>query len=153
MNGGQRDAGERAPATGGIEDALYSPGMREIIATKDAPAAVGPYSQAVRAGALVFLSGQIPLDPATGHLVPGDVVAQTERVLENLRAVLAAAGCTFGDVVRTTIYLVDLAHFAGVNDVYARCFVPPYPARATVQVAALPRGAQIEIDAIAVAER
>jgi 2-iminobutanoate/2-iminopropanoate deaminase len=120
------------------------------ITTKDAPAAVGPYSQAVRAGQLVFLSGQIPLDPATGQLVTGDIAAQTERVLENLRAVLAAAGCTFGDVVRTTIYLVDLAHFAAVNEVYGRALSPPYPARATVQVAALPRGAQVEIDAIAI---
>ncbi len=127
--------------------------MREVITTKAAPAAVGPYSQAVRAGTLVFLSGQIPLDASTGQLVPGGVVPQTERVLENLQAVLQAAGCTFGDVVKTTIYLVDLAHFAAVNEVYGRFFVAPYPARATVQVAALPRGAQVEIDAIALAER
>jgi 2-iminobutanoate/2-iminopropanoate deaminase len=123
--------------------------MKDAIATKDAPAAIGPYSQAVRAGGLVFLSGQIPLDPATGKLVEGDVTAQTKRVMENLRAVLAAAGCGFGDVVRTTIYLVDLAHFAAVNEAYGACFEAPYPARATVQVAALPRGAQVEIDAIA----
>jgi 2-iminobutanoate/2-iminopropanoate deaminase len=122
----------------------------EPITTKDAPAAVGPYSQAVREGQLVFLSGQIPLDPATGQLVTGDIAAQTERVLENLRAVLAAASCTFGDVVRTTIYLVDLAHFATVNEIYGRALSAPYPARATVQVAALPRGAQVEIDAIAI---
>ena len=127
--------------------------MIEPIATKDAPAAVGPYSQAVRAGELVFLSGQIPLDPATGKVVPGDIGAQTERVLENLRAVLAAAGCSVGDVVRTTIYLVDLAHFAAVNEIYGRAFTAPYPARATVQVTALPRGSQIEIDAIAIAKR
>jgi 2-iminobutanoate/2-iminopropanoate deaminase len=122
----------------------------EGIATKDAPAAIGPYSQAVRAGALVFLSGQIPLDPATGQLVEGDVTAQTKRVMENLRAVLAAAGCNFGDVVRTTIYLVDLTHFAAVNAAYGSYLTAPFPARATVQVAALPRGAQVEIDAVAV---
>jgi 2-iminobutanoate/2-iminopropanoate deaminase len=123
--------------------------MTEPITTQDAPAAIGPYSQAVRAGGLVFLSGQIPLDPATGQLVPGDVTAQADRVLKNLQAILGAAGCTFADVVRTTIYLVDLAHFATVNEVYARFFVAPYPARVTVQVAALPRGALVEIDAVA----
>jgi 2-iminobutanoate/2-iminopropanoate deaminase len=123
--------------------------MTEPITTQDAPAAIGPYSQAVRAGGLVFLSGQIPLDPTTGQLVPGDVTAQADRVLKNLQAILEAAGCTFADVVRTTIYLVDLAHFATVNEVYARFFVAPYPARVTVQVAALPRGALVEIDAIA----
>jgi 2-iminobutanoate/2-iminopropanoate deaminase len=123
--------------------------MPEPIATKDAPAAIGPYSQAVRAGGLLFLSGQIPLDPATGQIVPGDVAAQAERVLKNLEAVLAAGGCTSHDVVRTTIFLVDLAHFAAVNEVYARFFAPPYPARVTVQVSALPRGSLVEIDAIA----
>ena len=124
--------------------------MKQPIATKDAPAAIGPYSQAIRDGGVVFLSGQIPLDPATGQLVGGDIAAQTTRVMENLRAVLAAAGCTFADVVRTTIYLLDLAHFATVNEAYGRFFEAPYPARATVQVAALPKGAQVEIDAIAV---
>ncbi len=123
--------------------------MKELVASKSAPAAIGPYSQAIRAGALVFLSGQIPLDPSTGALVDGDIAAQTKRVMENLRAVLAAAGCTFHDVVRTTIYLVDLGHFAAVNEAYARFFEAPFPARATVQVAALPRGALVEIDAIA----
>ncbi|MGH7293930.1 MAG: RidA family protein [Polyangiaceae bacterium] len=123
---------------------------KESITTKDAPGAIGPYSQAVRAGEVVFLSGQIPLDPATGQLVEGDIGAQTQRVMDNLRAVLAAAGCTFRDVVRTTIYLVDLGTFAKVNEVYGACFEPPFPARATVQVAALPRGAQVEIDMIAV---
>jgi reactive intermediate/imine deaminase len=127
--------------------------MIEPITTKDAPSAVGPYSQAVRAGDLVFLSGQIPLDPATGQIVPGDISAQTERVLKSLEAVLVAAGGKLGDVVKTTIYLVDLAHFAVVNEVYGRFFHPPYPARATVQVAALPRGAHVEIDAIAVVGR
>jgi reactive intermediate/imine deaminase len=123
---------------------------KEAIATADAPAAIGPYSQGVRAGELVFLSGQIPLDPATGELVGGDITAQTRRVMENLRAVLAAAGCTFGDVVRTTIYLVDLAHFASVNEAYGSYLKTPFPARATVQVSALPKGAQVEIDAVAV---
>lgn len=123
--------------------------MKDTIATQNAPRAIGPYSQAVRAGELLFLSGQIPLDPATGQLVEGDLAVQTERVMKNLAAVLAAAGCGFGDVVRTTIYLVDLGQFAVVNEVYGRFFRAPYPARATVQVAALPRGAQVEIDAIA----
>lgn len=125
--------------------------MHEPIATKDAPAAIGPYSQAVRAGGLLFLSGQIPLEPSTGQVVPGDVAAQAERVLKNIEAILAAAGGTLGDVVRTTIYLVDLAHFTTVNEVYARFFAAPHPARVTVQVSALPRGSLIEIDAIATA--
>jgi reactive intermediate/imine deaminase len=124
--------------------------MKESVTSPSAPAAIGPYSQAIRAGSLVFLSGQIPLDHATGALVQGDIAAQTTRVMENLRAVLTAAGCTLSDVVRTTIYLVDLAHFATVNETYGRFFEAPFPARATVQVAALPRGAQVEIDAIAV---
>jgi 2-iminobutanoate/2-iminopropanoate deaminase len=123
--------------------------MKDEISTSDAPAAIGPYAQALRAGQFVFLSGQIPLDPASGQLVAGDVAAQTERVMKNLGAVLAAAGCTFADVVRTTIYLVDLDDFATVNETYGRFFQKPYPARATVQVAALPRGARVEIDAIA----
>jgi 2-iminobutanoate/2-iminopropanoate deaminase len=105
------------------------------------------------AGDLIFLSGQIPLDPATGQIVPGDVVAQTDRVMHNLHAILQAAGCSLADVVRTTIYLVDLAQFAVVNEAYGRFFEPPYPARATVQVAALPRGAQVEIDAVALVRR
>jgi 2-iminobutanoate/2-iminopropanoate deaminase len=124
--------------------------MKQALSTSNAPAAVGPYSQAVRAGGLLFLSGQIPLDPKTGTLVAGGIDAQTERVLDNLDAVLGAAGSSFADVVRTTIYLVDLSHFAAVNAIYGHRFEAPYPARATVQVAALPRGAEIEIDAIAV---
>jgi reactive intermediate/imine deaminase len=124
-------------------------GQVEAVATKDAPAAIGPYSQAVRAGGLLFLSGQIALEPATGQLVTGDAAAQTELAMENLRAVLAAAGCTFRDVVRATIYVVDLAHYAAINEVYGGYFEAPYPARSTVQVAALPRGAQVEIDLIA----
>jgi reactive intermediate/imine deaminase len=121
------------------------------IDTKEAPAAIGPYSQGTRAAGLIFVSGQIPLDPATGQIVPGDVAAQAERVLGNIEAILRAVGCGLADVARTTIYLVDLAHFAVVNDVYARFFAAPYPARVTVQVSALPRGALVEIDAIATA--
>ena len=124
--------------------------MKKIIRTEAAPAAIGPYSQAVEAGGFVFLSGQIPLDPATGRLVDGDVAVQTERVLENLGAVLAAAGLGFEHVVRTTIFLADLEDFARVNEVYARRFPASPPARATVQVARLPRDARVEIDAIAV---
>jgi len=120
------------------------------ISTKDAPAAIGPYSQGVRSGNLVFLSGQIPLDPATGALVQGDIAAQTERVMKNLDAVLHAAGGEFANVVRCTIYLTDLGDFAVVNEVYGRSFPRNPPARATVQVAALPKGAKVEIDAIAV---
>jgi 2-iminobutanoate/2-iminopropanoate deaminase len=117
-----------------------------------APRAIGPYSQAVEArpGRLVFLSGQIPLDPATGELVAGNISVQTERVMENLGAVLRAAALGFQDVVRCTIYLVDLADFSTVNGVYGRYFTASPPARATVQVAALPKGARIEVDAIAV---
>ncbi|HEY2512350.1 MAG TPA: RidA family protein [Polyangiaceae bacterium] len=125
--------------------------MKQIVSSKNAPAAIGPYSQGIRAGNMVFLSGQIPLDPATGQMVEGDVVAQTERVMKNLGAVLEAAGCTFEDVVRTTIYLIDLKDFQAVNEVYAKHFSAAPPARATVQVAALPRGSKVEIDAIAMA--
>ena len=123
--------------------------MKKIYGTKEAPAAIGPYSQAVEAGGFLFCSGQIPLDPATGQLVEGDVAAQTRRVLENLRAVLAAARLGCEHVVRTTIYLVDLADFPRVNEVYGQWFSLNPPARATVQVAALPRGARVEIDAVA----
>jgi len=123
--------------------------MKKIYGTKEAPAAIGPYSQAVEAGGFVFCSGQIPLDPATGQLVEGDVAAQTERVMDNLRAVLAAARLGCEHVVRTTIYLVDLADFPRVNEVYGKWFPLNPPARATVQVAALPRGARVEIDAVA----
>jgi 2-iminobutanoate/2-iminopropanoate deaminase len=119
------------------------------VSSPDAPKAIGPYSQAVRAGQLLFASGQIPLDPATGSLVDGDVDAQTRRVMDNLAAVLAAAGLSFANVVRTTIYLVDMNDFASVNDVYGTYFREPYPARATVQVARLPKDARVEIDAVA----
>lgn len=120
------------------------------ISTDKAPAAIGPYSQAVRAGNMLFLSGQIPLDPRTGQMVSGAIAEQTERVLDNLAAVLAEAGASFSNVVRTTIFLVDLADFAVVNEHYGKRFSGVFPARATVQVAALPRGARVEIDAIAV---
>jgi 2-iminobutanoate/2-iminopropanoate deaminase len=121
----------------------------KAVTSKDAPAAIGPYSQAVHANGFVFSSGQIALDPAKGELVPGGVGAQTEQVMKNLGAVLAAAGCSFADVVKTTIYLVDLEDFQEVNAIYARSFEKTFPARATVQVAALPRGARVEIDAVA----
>ncbi|MDH3519307.1 MAG: RidA family protein [Myxococcales bacterium] len=123
--------------------------MKKIL-TSEAPTPVGPYSQAVVHGNLVFASGQIPLDPKTGERIDGDVEAQTERVIENLHAVLTAAGSSLERVVRTTVYVTDLTLFGRINAVYARFFVgDPAPARATVQVAALPLGAQIEIDAIA----
>ena len=122
----------------------------KAITTLEAPAAIGPYSQAIHSGDLVFLSGQVPIDPKTGELVGGDIAAQTSQVLDNLGAVLEAAGCGFGDVVKTTIYLVDLADFSTVNAIYEQRFRPPYPARVTIQVAALPRGGRVEIDAIVV---
>ena len=124
--------------------------MRKVVETAEAPRAIGPYSQAIVAGGLVFCSGQIPLDPATGQLVVGDVEVQTTRVMDSLAAVLKAAGSSLGQVVKTTIYLHDLGDFAKVNAVYARYFEVAPPARATVQVAALPRGAAVEIDAIAI---
>lgn len=122
---------------------------KQQIATDAAPQAIGPYSQAVRAGEWMFLSGQIALDPASGTLVSGGVEAETRQVLANLRGVMAAAGATLDNIVRTTIYLVDLGDFARVNEIYAESFRAPFPARATVGVAALPRGARVEIDAIA----
>ncbi len=124
---------------------------QRAVESSSAPKAIGPYSQAIVAGGLVFCSGQIPLDPATGQIVDGDIKVQTRRVLDNLGAVLAAAGVGFDAVVRTTIFLVDLADFNAVNEVYGGYFQKVPPARATVQVAALPRGARVEIDAVAVA--
>ena len=118
------------------------------ISTEQAPAAIGPYSQAVRRGSFVFLSGQIPLDPATGQLVDGDIAAQARRVFDNLRAVCTAAGGSFEDVVRVGIYLTDLGDFAAVNAVMAENFQAPFPARSTIEVSALPRGAHVEVDAI-----
>ncbi len=125
--------------------------QRSVIATTEAPRAIGPYSQAIAAGGFVFCSGQIPLDPKTGEMIgTGDVRAQARRVMENLKAVLAAAGTSLAHVVKTTIYLADLGDFGAVNDVYGSYFSSAPPARATVQVAGLPRGALVEIDAIAV---
>jgi reactive intermediate/imine deaminase len=123
--------------------------MKKIIATPDAPSAIGPYSQAVRSGDSVYLSGQIGLDPASMQLAEG-IDAQIARVFANLKAVAAAAGGSLADAVKVNIYLTDLAHFAKVNDAMASHFSQPYPARATVQVAALPRGALVEIDAVLV---
>ena len=126
------------------------------IASPGAPQAIGPYSQAVLVdrpgGKTLYCSGQIPLDPATGEIVAGDIGVQTERVLQNLEAVLAAAGLGFAQVVKTTVFLVDLVDFAKMNEVYGKRFSGALPARSTVQVAALPRGARVEIDAIAVVE-
>ena len=118
------------------------------VSTDQAPAAIGPYSQAVRHGGFVFLSGQIPLDPAAGALVEGDIATQARRVFDNLRAVCAAAGGSFDDVVRVGIYLTDLGDFAAVNAVMAENFAAPFPARSTIEVSALPRGARVEVDAI-----
>jgi 2-iminobutanoate/2-iminopropanoate deaminase len=123
---------------------------REAVNTSTAPAAIGPYSQAIIAHELVFCSGQIGLDPQSGELVEGDVTAQAERALRNLTGVLDAAGCTFDDVVKTTIFLADIADFPTVNDVYRRFMPDPPPARSTFAVGALPKGARIEIEAIAV---
>jgi 2-iminobutanoate/2-iminopropanoate deaminase len=115
---------------------------------KSAPA-VGPYNHAVRVGDLLFCAGQIPLDPATGNLVTGDIKAQTERVLQNVKAILDDQGLTFANVVKSTVFLTNLADFAGMNEVYARHFTSDYPARSTVQVAALPKGATVEIEVVA----
>ena len=122
---------------------------RTAISTAQAPAAIGPYSQAIRADCYLFCSGQLGLDPATGDLVAGDVGAQAEQALRNLGAVLEAAGLTFGDVVKTTIFLADMADFATVNGVYGRFVTDPPPARSTVAVAALPKGGLVEIEATA----
>ena len=124
--------------------------MRRAYAASGAPPAIGPYSPAVRAGNFVFLSGQIPIDPASGALVDGGIEAQTEQVMRNIGALLEAAGVGFDHVVRTTVYLTDMNEFAAMNACYARFVTDPPPARATVQVARLPRDARVEIDAIAV---
>ena len=123
---------------------------KSIIHTDQAPAAIGPYSQAVRVGGTVYLSGQIPLVPATGVLLEGDIAAQSRQVFDNMKAVCAAAGGSLADIARLGIYLTDLADFAVVNAVMAEYFSAPYPARSTVQVSALPRGAQVEVDAVLV---
>ena len=123
--------------------------MKKIISTNEAPGAIGPYSQAVRSGNFLFCSGQIPLDPKSGQIVPGDIAVQTRRVLDNIAAVLQADGLSFDNVVKTTVFLTDLGDFKTVNEVYGSYFKQHPPARSTVQVTALPRGAKIEIDAIA----
>ena len=121
---------------------------KQIISTQGAPAAIGVYSQAVRVGNTIWVSGQIPLDPQTKELVQGDMEAQVRQVFENLKAIVAAAGASFDDVVKATVFLIDLSHFGLVNKVMAEYFREPYPARAAVGVAALPRGAQIEVECI-----
>jgi 2-iminobutanoate/2-iminopropanoate deaminase len=126
--------------------------MKKIISTTDAPAAVGPYSQAVRVGSTIYCAGQIPLDPKSGQIVSGGIDAQTRRVLENITAVLKAEGLTFANIVKTTIFLTDLGDFQTVNEVYASYFKQQPPARSTVQVSALPKGANVEIEVIAVAD-
>ena len=123
--------------------------LKHAVSSPDAPAAIGPYSPALRAGQLLFVSGQVPIDPATGQMIEGDVAAQTRRVLDNVGALLLAADRSFADVVRTTIFLADMNDFAAVNAIYAQYFSEPYPARATVQVARLPKDARVEIDVIA----
>ena len=125
-------------------------GGRQAVSAADAPKAIGPYSPAIRAGNLLFVSGQIPVDPADGALVGGDIAAQTDRVMRSLQALLAAAGAGFEHVVRTTVYLADMNEFAAMNEVYGRYVVDPPPARATVQVSRLPKDVRVEIDAIAI---
>ena len=126
--------------------------MKKIISTPEAPAAVGPYSQAVRAGSTIYCAGQIPLDPKSGQIVSPDISEQTRRVLENIGAVLRSEGLTFENIVKTTVFLTDLADFQTVNEIYASYFKKEPPARSTVQVPALPKGARVEIEAIAVAD-
>jgi reactive intermediate/imine deaminase len=121
---------------------------KQIISTADAPSAIGPYSQAVRVGNTIWVSGQIPLDPASKELVGGDIEAQTRRVFENLKIIVLAAGASLDEVVKVNIFLIDLSHFALVNKVMAEYFRAPYPARAAVGVASLPRGAQVEVECI-----
>jgi 2-iminobutanoate/2-iminopropanoate deaminase len=123
--------------------------MRDAIRTSSAPAAIGPYSQAVKAGGLVFVSGQIPLDPATGQLLQGDIAAQTHRVITNLREILTAAGSSLDHVVRSTVYLADMDDFGAMNEVYGSYFTSPAPARSTIQAGKLPKNARIEIDVVA----
>jgi len=123
--------------------------IKQEIKTNKAPAPIGPYSQGVRMGRFIFLSGQIPIEPSTGEMVTGDIVVQTRQVLRNMQAVLEETGAGMNDVVKTTVFLKDMAQFGDMNGVYGDFFKPPYPARATVEVARLPKGVDIEIDAIA----
>lgn len=127
--------------------------VKQAVSSPGAPTAIGPYSPAVRTGQLLFVSGQVPIDPTTGNLVDGDIAAMTRRVLDNVGALLKAGGLTFADVVRTTVFLADMNDFASVNDVYGTYFPQPYPARATVQVSRLPKDSRVEIDVIASYER
>ena len=124
--------------------------MKQAVSSPDAPKAIGPYSPAVRAGQLLFVSGQVPIDPATGQMIDGDIAAQTRRVFENIGALLTAGGRSFADVARTTVFLADMNDFAAMNEVYGQYFSEPYPARATVQVVRLPKDARVEIDVIAI---
>ncbi len=126
--------------------------MKHSISSPGAPKAIGPYSPAIRAGQLLFVSGQVAIDPATGNMIEGGIADETRRVLDNVGALLLAAGRSFGDVVRTTVYLADMNDFAAMNAVYGEYFAEPYPARATVQVARLPKDARVEIDVIATYE-
>jgi len=123
--------------------------MKQAVSSPGAPQAIGPYSPAIRAGQLLFVSGQVPIDPATGRMVDGDIAAQTRRVFENIGALLTAGGRSFADVARTTVFLADMDDFAAMNEVYGQYFSEPYPARATVQVARLPKDARVEIAVIA----
>jgi 2-iminobutanoate/2-iminopropanoate deaminase len=126
--------------------------MRQAVATQLAPKAIGPYSQAIRAGSLLFVSGQVPIDPASGQVVDGDIAAQTHRVFQNISEILKAGGASLDHVVRTTVFLADMNDFTAMNEVYAGYFSAPAPARATVQVSRLPKDARIEIDVIAAME-
>ena len=123
--------------------------MRHAVTTPSAPKAIGPYSQGIRAGSLLFVSGQVPIDPATGQIIDGDIAAQTHRVFQNIGEILKAGGASFDHVVRTTVFLADMNDFAAMNDVYATYFTSPAPARATVEVSRLPKDARVEIDVIA----
>jgi len=123
--------------------------VRQAVSTPSAPKAIGPYSQAIRAGSLLFVSGQVPIDPATGQIVNGDIAAQTHRVFQNIGEILKAGGASFDHVVRTTVFLADMNDFAAMNEAYATYFTAPAPARATVQVSRLPKDARVEIDVIA----
>jgi 2-iminobutanoate/2-iminopropanoate deaminase len=120
-----------------------------IIKPSKSPAAVGPYNHAVRVGDLLFCAGQIPIDPATGNLIPGDIKAQTERVLQNVKAILDDQNLAFGNVVKSTVFMTNLGDFAGMNEIYSKYFTNDFPARSTIQVAALPKGASVEIEVIA----
>ena len=126
--------------------------MKQAVSSPGAPKAIGPYSPAIRAGQLLFVSGQVPIDPATGRMIDGDIAAQTRRVFDNIGALLTAGGRSFADVARTTVFLADMNDFAEMNEVYGQYFSEPYPARATVQVARLPKDARVEIDVIAAYE-